>query len=203
MASKKQRILFFKLWARARRDICAGYGLDMSDSKEERAARHRWISECTGATCNINAVGGGSDFAKLMMRTAEAAGDFQEASYWCTDEARRSHHMMTHLIRQIGEITGEDHPWEYIQGIFKRMKLPDNWMDIPERDLVAVSQALDTYRRRILRRDHGWRGLRIDSRPLAFDTSITYVRLDDGTLGCYWGKAPACAAQYKREAVTA
>lgn len=177
MATDKQRVAFFKLWGRARADVCDGYGIDRGDRGRERDARHRWIRECTnGRTDNINAVRPGAEFAALMLKTAEAAGDYAEAAYWTVDAAKRRRWGIEQLLRQIGEITREPRPWAYARGVLSRMRLPEDWMDVPERDLAAVFQALDTHRRRILKRDHGWRGRRDGSSPtLAFVPGARYV----------------------------
>ena len=90
---------------------------------------------------------------------------------------------MESLIRQLGEITRQPVPWEYVQGIFAHLRLPATWLDIPEADLENVWKMLDTHRRRILRRDHGWLGLRDGGKfPLTFDPAATYAYDTAGAL---------------------
>lgn len=187
MATIKQRAQFFRLWAKARADVCEQYGLVCRISSEERQARHRWIREKTGSTENINAVRPGNEFSRLMLETAMAACDFREAAYWEMDVAKRWRWFMRHLVRQIGEITRRPAAWEYVQGIFGHLGLPASWEDIPTQELEKVWQMLDTHRRRLLKRDHGWQGLRASDRdPLGFLANAQYVYGADGKLGFGW-----------------
>jgi len=209
MATDKQRSQFFKLWARAKPDVCAAFGAD--GAAGEREARHGWIRECTdGRTEDINAVRPGAEYSRLMLRTAEAAGDYREAAYWVMDAAKRWRWLSGQMLRQLGEITQTETPWEYAQGVLAHMRLPRTWEDVPERDLEALFQALDTHRRRILKRDHGWEGLRkSDTDPLSFYPEASYFRRADGRLGIRFPAVVRAARPARseprimREAVTA
>jgi hypothetical protein len=204
--------LFFRLWGVARDEVCGRYNLSALIRTDEREARHRWLRECTdGRTDNINAVRPGAEFGRVMLATAIEAGDFEEAARWELDTAKRWRWFMENLVRQIGEITGEPRPWAYVQGIFAHLGRLSEWQDIPEGDLQAVWQILDTHRRRILKRDHFWMGLRkSDADPLAFFPEAEYFFRADGRLGIRFppptAAAPASsrrAAAPAREAVTA
>jgi hypothetical protein len=169
MATSKQRNQFFALWGKAKAEVCERYDLCALVKDQEREARHRWVLECTKRTEDINAVRPGNEFSRLMLQTAMAAGDYREAAYWEMDVSKRWKFFMEQLLRQLGEITRQARAWEYVQGIFAHMRLPTRWQDIPEGELEKVWQMLDSHRRRLLKRDHGWEGLRkSDLDPLGF-----------------------------------
>ncbi len=188
MATPKQRNQFFRLWGKARAEICERYDLCAVIHDQERDARHRWIRQHTGGrTENINAVKPGNEYSRLMLQTALAAGDYEAAGYWELDISKRWKWMMEHLVRQLGEIARQPLPWAYVQGIFAHMRFPSNWQDIPEGELEKVWQMLDTHRRRLLKRDHGWQGLRQSDRdPLGFFPEAQYVYSAAGELGIRW-----------------
>lgn len=195
MASAKQRNQFFRVWATAKKEICERYDLCSFVKDNEREARHRWVKECTGRTENINAVRPGNEFSRLMLATAVAADDYREAAYWELDVAKRWRWFMENLVRQLGEIARKPAAWEYVQGIFAHMRLPSTWQDIPEGDLEKVWQMLDTHRRRLLTRDHGWMGLRKSDRdPLAFFPEAEYLYIEGDRLGIRWPAAESCRA---------
>lgn len=205
MATVPQRTAFFRLWNAARAEVLADYGLIPAGAAQERDARHRWISEQTrGRTGSINAVRPGAEFARLMTATAQAAGDFAAAAYWSMDAAKRWRHMLGHLVRQLGEISLIPSGWEYVQGIFAHMSLPASWEDVPERDLESVFQMLDTHRRRLLKRDHGWQGLRkSDTDPLGFFERASYVYRPTGELTMCWLEEGSRGAAEGAESFTA
>ena len=209
MASDKQRIRFFRLWSGAKAEVCERYGLCALVKDGEREARHKWVMECTGRTENIGAVRPGNEFSRLMLRTALAAGDYREAAFWELDVAKRWRWFMGNLVRQLGEIARTGLPWEYVQGIFAHMRLPRSWQDIPEGELEKVWQMLDTHRRRLLKRDHGWKGLRREgANPLGFFPEAEYCYRGDGRLGIRWPEKVRAedaenAKVAAREAVTA
>ena len=187
MASDKQRNQFFRLWAVARAEICERYDLCALVKDQEREARHKWVMECTKRTEDINAVRPGNEYSRLMLQTAIAAGDYREAAFWELDVAKRWRWFMENLVRQLGEIARKPAAWEYVQGIFAHLRLPRSWQDIPEGELEKIWQMLDTHRRRLLKRDHGWEGLRkSDTDPLGFFPEAEYVYGADGKLGLRW-----------------
>lgn len=203
MATDKQRVRFFRLWASARAEVCEGFGLCCRVSTDEREARHRWIRRHTGdRTDNINAVRPGAEFSRLMLQTALAAGDYREAAYWELDAAKRWTFFMRNLVRQLGEITRTPHPWGYVQSIFAHLRLPADWQDIPEAELDHVWQMLDTHRRRLLKQEHGWKGLRRSDRdPLGFFPEAQYFYGACGEpdrLGIKWPEAAPQAPQPAR-----
>lgn len=184
MATNVQRVQFFRLWGRAKASICEGYGLNPYIKEEERAARHKWIASNGGPRSgSINAVRAGKAYARLMLRTAVAAEDFTAAAYWEQDLARRWAWFMGALVRQLGEIAREPKPWAYVQGIFAHLHLPPRWEDIPEAELEHIWMMLDTHRRRLLKRDHGWVGTREGGgETLAFVAEAEYAYTRDGRL---------------------
>ena len=182
MATPKQRTAFFVLWAQASRAVCRRYDLRADRHDEEREARHLYLRHVTGCE-SINDVKPGLQFSRLMLTLAVDAENHTEAAYWEEAIAKHWRWFMESLVRQLGEIARQPVPWEYVQGIFAHLKLPKSWQDIPEAELEKVWQMLDTHRRRVLRRDHGWLGLRDGGKfPLTFDPGASYSYGGDGKL---------------------
>ena len=147
MATKNQRIAFFKLWKGARREVMAQTG-----AEDEESARHAWIRRHTGYTDSINAVRPGADFGRLMLETALVADDYEAVAKWSMDTANRWRHLIGEQLLMLTEITGEAKSWEYVRGILKSQNLPESWEDIPEDRLREVFMMLDTHRRRLLKK---------------------------------------------------
>jgi hypothetical protein len=72
-------------------------------------------------------------------------------------------------------------------------------MDIPDGLLFATFEMMDTHRRRLLKRDHGWTGER-NGQPLGFNPDRTYIRR--GLMVDYYDPIPK-AAPVDSPAVTA
>lgn len=149
MATIAQIKAFFRVYARARTEIERHVG------EVGEAARHAWILECTRRTDSLRLVRSGTEFARLMLATAQAAEEYEVAAYFQNDITGRNRYMINALLRQLSEITGQPHTWEYARGILTQMRLPANLLDVPESLQMSVVYALDTHRRRLLRRA-GW-----------------------------------------------
>lgn len=149
MATPAQIKTFFRVYARARAEIERHVG------EVGEAARHAWIWECTRRTNSLRLVRSGNEFAQLMLATAQAAEEYELAAYWEGAVTRRHIYHITALLRQLGEITGRSYTWDYARGILTQMRLPANLLDVPESLQMSVVYALDTHRRRLLRRA-GW-----------------------------------------------
>jgi hypothetical protein len=163
-----QMAKFWRLWARAEAE-----GLPPSATRKERDdLRHKVILEATGQT-SLKLVGRTQDFERLMLSVSEMAGDYQEASYWCVGSERRLAHMVAECARQIGEIAGVPHGWEYCRSTLHQAGLPESWLDLPSSLLCSTFEMLDTHRRRLLKRDWKWSGS-ADGQPLGFDPTIHY-----------------------------
>jgi len=166
----KQQAMFWALWARAEAEE-----LPATATRQERdTARRGVIFRACGKDSlkDVNATG---DFDKLMYDVALLAGDYQALTYWVNAKERRTAHMISQCARQIGEIVGEPKGWDYCQAVFVQARLPASWMDIPDALLFATFEMLDTHRRRMLKRDHGWRGERA-GQPLGFNPDRIYIR---------------------------
>jgi hypothetical protein len=174
MLTPGQIAKFWRLWARAEAEV-----LPASATRAERdAIRHSTILGATGKT-SLKLVGRTDEFERLMLATAQMAGDYQEASYWCVGEERRLAHMVAECARQIGEIAGVPHGWEYCRATLHQAGLPESWQDLPSSLLGATFAMIDTHRRRLLTRDWHWAGS-ADGQPLGFDPSIRYECLLGG-----------------------
>lgn len=181
--SAKQQAAFWRLWARAEAEE-----LPATATRQERdTARRGVIFRACGKDSlkDVNATG---DFDKLMYDVALLAGDYQALTYWVNAKERRTAHMISQCARQIGEIVGEPKGWEYCQAVFVQARLPPSWMDIPDGLLFSTFEMLDTHRRRLLKRDHGWTGER-DGTPLGFNPARIYIR--QGLTVDYYDPVPA------------
>jgi len=170
--TKPQLARFWKLWAKAEREA-----LPASATKAERTElRRRTIREACGWS-SLTDVNRGEEYDRLMLAVALMANDFEEAAHFSIGNARRLAFLMRECARQIGEIVGAPHGWEYCRETLSRANLAQNWEDVPDELLGATLAMLDTHRRRLLRREvAGDRG------PLAFTPRRRYVRGPDGLL---------------------
>ena len=166
--TSKQVAKFWRLWGQAEAEVMP-HGAD----RDQRDAYRRSVILSSCGKNSLRDVNKTDDFDRLMYAVASLAGDYQEMSYWCIAGERRSVHMIGACARQIGEIVSGPKGWVYCQATFKQANLPDQWMDIPDTLLVSVFQMLDTHRRRMLKRDHGWRGSRTGE-PLGFSPDRIY-----------------------------
>ena len=163
MATIAQIKAFFRVYARARTEIERHVG------EVGEAARHAWILECTRRTDSLRLVRSGAEYARLMLATAQAAEDYELAAYFQNDITGRNRYMINALLRQLGEITGRTLTWEYARGILKQMRLPEDLSDVPEELHKPVIYALDTHRRRLLRRA-GW------GAEYAYNPAVSYPK---------------------------
>jgi len=167
--SSKQQAMFWAIWARAESEE-----LPVKSTRNERDMfRRKVIFQACGKTSlkDVNSIG---DFDHLMYSVATLACDYQAMSYWSIATERRTVHMIGNCARQIGEIVGEPHGWDYCRGVFDQAGLPNDWMDIPDNLLMSTFKMLDTHRRRILKRDFGWQGER-SGQPLGFNPHRSYI----------------------------
>lgn len=170
--SKPQLARFWRLWSRAEREA-----LPASATKEERAElRRRTIREACGCE-SLTLVKRGAEYDRLMVATALLANDYEEAAHFSIGNERRLAKLMVECARQIGEIVGAPHGWDYCRVTLAQANLPSSWEDVPEELLGATLAMLDTHRRRLLRREvAGDRG------PLAFTPRRRYFRGPNGLL---------------------
>lgn len=170
MLTHKQQAMFWALWARAEREE-----LPATATRQERDTARRGVMFRACGKITLKDVNSGVDFDRLMYTVATLAGDYEAMAYWCQASERRTVHLVGECARQIGEIAGEIKGWEYCRSVFAQARLPASWMDIPDPLLFATFQMLDTHRRRVLKRDHGWLGER-DGQPLGFRPERIYIR---------------------------
>ena len=170
MLSNEQQGMFWALWARAE-----GEELPVTATRNERDALRRGVIFRACGKISLKDVDRSRDFDRVMYAVASLAGDYQEMAYWCNASERRTAYMIGECARQIGEIVGEAKGWEYCRSIFAQANLPSEWMDIPDGLLFATFEMMDTHRRRLLKRDHGWTGER-NGQPLGFNTYRIYIR---------------------------
>lgn len=168
--SHEQLGLFWGLWAKAEAEE-----LPVTASRVERDTVRRGVILRACGKISLKDVNPTTDFDRLMAAVATMAGDYQAMAYWCNASERRTAFMIGECARQIGEIAGDPKGWEYCRALFTQAALPPNWMDIPDGLLVKCFEMLDTHRRRMLKRDHGWRGER-QGQPLGFNPSRIYVK---------------------------
>lgn len=166
----KQQAMFWSLWAKAEREE-----LPSTATRQERDTARRGVMFRACGKISLKDVTPTGDFDKLMYTVATLAGDYQAMAYWCNAAERRTAHMIGSCARQIGEIAGVPRGWEYCRALFVQAGLPPAWMDIPDGLLFATFKMLDTHRRRMLKRDHGWRGER-SGQPLGFNPDRIYIR---------------------------
>ena len=166
--TKAQQAAFWKLFGEACNKTCYGHS-----DRDKDAYRHRIIYQSTGKI-SLKDVGRCTDFEKLMCALAVDAEDYQAAGTWATCGERRTVYYIKECARQIGEIKNKPHGWAYCRAIFTQANLPERWEDIPADSLWNVFCMLDTYRRRILRRE-GFGGKK-EGQPLSFVATRIYFR---------------------------
>lgn len=183
MLSPKQQAMFWALWARAEREE-----LPIAATPKERDTARRGVMFRACGKISLKDVTPTGDFDRLMFAVATLAGDYEGMGYWCNASERRTAHLIRECARQIGEIAGAPKGWEYCQKVFAQAGLPASWMDIPDGLLFATFQMMDTHRRRLLKRDHGWRG-ELSGQPLGFMPDRIYIR--SGLTVHYYDPLPA------------
>lgn len=183
MLTAKQQAMFWALWSAAEREE-----LPVTATRQERDTARRGVMFRACGKISLKDVKPTGDFDRLMYTLATLAGDYQAMSYWVNASERRTAHMIGEAARQIGEIDGVPRGWEYCQAVFAQAGLPASWMDIPDGLLTDTFKMLDTHRRRLLKRDHGWRGERA-GQPLGFAPSRIYIRR--GLTVDYYDPVPA------------
>jgi len=170
LLSREQQGMFWALWSKAEAEV-----FPVTATRFERdALRRSTIKEACGVI-SLKEVRPSGDFDRVMLAVATMACDYQAMAYWCNASDRRTAFMIGECARQIGEIDGEPKGWEYCRALFNQARLPASWMDISDALLFATFKMLDTHRRRMLKRDHGWRGARA-GQPLGFSPDRIYIR---------------------------
>ncbi len=194
MITPKQQAAFWTLWSKAESENIPRD----ADRKQRDTYRRSVIFRACGKV-SLKDINPTRDFDRLMYAVAALSGDYKSMAYWCNASERRTAYMIGECARQIGEIVGEDKGWEYCRSIFAQANLPPAWMDIPDGLLFATFEMMDTHRRRLLKRDHGWTGER-NGQPLGFNPDRTYIRR--GLMVDYYDPIPK-AAPVDSPAVTA
>lgn len=169
MLSNEQQGMFWALWSRAESEE-----LPVTATRKERDTLRRGVIFRACGKISLKDVDRSRDFDKVMYAVASLAGDYQAMSYWGIASERRTAHLIGECARQIGEIAGESRGWDYCRDVFKQAGLPTSWMDIPDGLLFSTFEMLDTHRRRMLRRDHGWRGEKLGE-PLGFSPARIFI----------------------------
>ncbi len=172
MLTKRQLAAFWRLWARAE----AQEMLSREPQSIRDAYRRNFIFRITGKH-SIKDLNPTKDYENIMYEVACLASDYQAMIYWSIALERRTAFMIGECARQIGEIVGDPHGWDYCRSVFNQANLPKDWMDIPDNLLHKVFQMLDTHRRRLLKKDNSAPGI-----PLGFNPTRTYYRSKDGLL---------------------
>lgn len=149
LLSSAQQARFWRLWAKAEREAMPSLA-----TKEERTElRRKTLRDACGFD-SLTLVGRGEEYDKVMLAVALLANDYEEAAHFVIGSERRMAKLMVDCARQIGEIAGDPHGWEYCCGALKQARLPPRWEDVPETLLAATFSMLDTHRRRLLKREH-------------------------------------------------
>jgi len=170
LLNRDQQGMFWALWSKAEAEV-----LPATATRFEREAlRRATIKEACGVT-SLKEVNPSRDFDRVMLAAATMACDYEAAAHFCNSGERRACYLIRECARQIGEIAGSPRGWEYCVKVFEQSRLPASWMDIPESLLFSTFQMLDSHRRRMLKRDHGWKGAR-KGQPLGFLPERSYAR---------------------------
>lgn len=164
--TSKQQARFWRVFARA----WATAKLD-DPTLDQTAYRRQLIATATGHT-SLKTVDRGKGYDALMLATATAAEDWDEAAHFCVAGERRMRAVAADGLRQLAEIDGETHlqtsimRWHYYGSIMLQAYAVTAWEDLSEEQLWRVNCMVDTHRRRRLK-DHGWRGAHYNE-PLAY-----------------------------------
>jgi len=194
MITPKQQAAFWTLWAKAEAE-----DMPRDADRKQRDTYRRSVMFRACGKASLKDINPTRDFDRLMYAVASLSGDYQAMAYWCIASERRTAYMIGECARQIGEIVGEIKGWEYCRAIFVHANLPPAWMDIPDGLLFATFEMMDTHRRRLLSRDHGWTGER-NGQPLGFNPDRIYILR--GLTVDYYDPLPK-AAPFDSPAVTA
>lgn len=166
--TQRQRILFFRLFARA----CEVRGIPPA---EREAYRHNLIAHaCPISGGSLRNVGSGEDFDRLMRAVAREAQSVEAAGHFATAEARRLAKMCEALVWQIWQIDcgmpealrGKSTstaitPADYLRAILRQAGWTwatvaaggsDWWLDLTLPHAQKLMMMLDTHRRRLLKR---------------------------------------------------
>lgn len=104
-------------------------------------------------------------FDRAMAHFAVMAGD----EYWIEQTAKaseaRMRYVISNLMRDLSDLTGDQVDWGYCRGIYSQMHLPLTIDEAPAAFLWNVLQALDTHVRRLRRNP---RSLHVTPKDLPF-----------------------------------
>lgn len=134
--------LFFAYWNEA----CRAQGWDVKND----TFRREYIRQVVGVP-SLKSVRPGVQMNKLLAAVAVDANDWDNAIRFESAELKTWRWMLQAMLRQLGELTGRTFSWDYAQAVVEHMKLPPKLEDCPPDTARTVFQALDTYRRRILK----------------------------------------------------
>lgn len=101
---------------------------------------------------SIKQLNQGEDFDRLMLHFAILAGDDRMMAKFSRSGEQRARWLLDRCLQQIGELEGKPVSWSYVLAICERMHLPAALEDCPAELLMKVYMALDSHRRRMVRR---------------------------------------------------
>lgn len=173
----RQRSAFF----RALNIACIELGHDTPEAREEY--RKKVMREEAGVE-HLTLLNRTTDYDRVMKRFAADAGNFEAASRFAVaDEARKAALIRiccAQVLQLKGYAPGSDDAAQYLAGIVEQARIPCGrdmldssfWLDCAPGHLQTLFQILDTYRRRLIRRNLDGRTARTF---LSFDPSIRYA----------------------------
>lgn len=161
--TKKQMAMFWPVFAEA----CREHGFTTPQAKEDYRHQLLWDADKARHMSEVSSTGG---FERLMQMVSLDAGDYLAASNYAIGDERRIGAMIDDCTRQIFEIAGVDKSSldriSYVGAVleqagFSRVRINSAswWMDYDAEKPIKVFQILDTYRRRLLKRQGVSKGL--------------------------------------------
>jgi len=171
----KQKAFFWRAFSAS----CDAQGLPAA---ERDPYRRRIMSELCNAD-HMSQLNRTDHYDNLLLRLATDAGDYELAAHYAVGQERRLAKMVEVTATQLMECQGTDlaSASAYVAGLITqagfrvRQDGPTYWLDLIGDEIHAVFVALDTHRRRILRRV-GW------VRGLKFDIGMHYALRADGSI---------------------
>lgn len=130
---------------------------------ERDAYKRRRLTKLFG-TDSLHEVGKTGEFETLMSTMLAEAGDYEQASKFAIGDIRRMSRLINDVARQVFELKGLHESVQcdwlaYCLGILDRMgyrqvrtNSQEWWMDIGVDRPIKIFQALDTHRRRLVKR---------------------------------------------------
>jgi len=170
----KQAAVFWSAFARA----CREQGIARQEERE--AYRKRVLMEECGVE-HMSQVTRTDGFEQVMRRLLVDCGDYEGAVQFTNGPERRKAHMVEVCAEQVMQLMGvsPEYALGYVTGLCLqahfaiREESGNYWLDLPEGDVAAAFQMLDTHRRRLLKVG-GWTG------ALSFDVGAAYTKTPSG-----------------------